>query len=320
MKREAMSVVAVFLLEATSHAQTVPHDSLRLILTTGTTCHTRPDVNSPIAHRYHLGEEISASKSTKDPGGGIWHFDAWEVTGSSPSCWVPATATVPFDRDHPDSGFAAVADHALASGDRATVAKLVEAENFLVDSDAFVENTGRSPIGTSGLLQFRRLLIVERVTSLVTAHTVRDAPLERAWILAHRDMLGFSDPSAMWFVPNELYWKVYDANLGAPWGEELAWHAAQRTPPGDECGADCFLGMIAYGPQQYWTRLPNGRSIGKVLALAIRLADDAIQGIDEEAPTRAAIDGVRSSLARVASPEKQALLDRLARLDRAVKR
>jgi hypothetical protein len=100
----------------------------------------------------------------------------------------------------------------------------------------------------------------------------------------------------------------------------LAWHAAQRTTPGDECGADCFLGMIAYGPQQYWMRLPNGPSIHKVLTLALRLADHAIEGIGEEAPTRKAIDDVRSSLARVDAPEKLALLDRLARLDRAVKR
>jgi hypothetical protein len=56
------------------------------------------------------------------------------------------------------------------------------------------------------------------------------------------------------------------------------------------------------------------------LTLATRLADFAIGGIAEEPPTRAVIDGVRSSLARVGAPGKQAVLDRLARLDRAVKR
>jgi hypothetical protein len=55
------------------------------------------------------------------------------------------------------------------------------------------------------------------------------------------------------------------------------------------------------------------------LTLANKLADEAIAAIEEEPPTRRAIDVVRSSLARVASPEKLALLDRLARLDRAVK-
>ena len=145
---------------------------------------------------------------------------------------------------------------------------------------------------TSGLLQFRRTLSRRAAAALVTAR-VQDAPLERAWILAHRDLLGFAEPDAMWFVPNEHYWKLYDANVGAPWAEELAWHAAQRTPPGDECGADCFLGMIAYGPQQYWTRLPNGRSIHKVLTLALNSLTTRSPAIEEEAPTRKAIDGVR---------------------------
>ena len=49
--------------------------------------------------------------------------------------------------------------------------------------------------------------------------------------------------------------------------------------------ADCFLGMIAYGPHQEWTRLPNGRSIDKVPTFATRLADFAIGGISEEPPT-----------------------------------
>jgi hypothetical protein len=56
-----------------------------------------------------------------------------------------------------------------------------------------------------------------------------------------------------------------------------------------------------------------------VLTLATKLADEAIAAIEEEPPTRAAIGGVRSSLAHVGAPEKPALLDRLARLDRAVK-
>ena len=155
---------------------------------------------------------------------------------------------------------------------------------------------------------------------MVTAFRVQDAPLERAWILAHRDLLGFAEPDAMWFVPNEHYWKLYDANVGAPWAEELAWHAAQRTPPGDECGADCYLGMIAYGPQQYWTRLPNGRSIHKVLTLATqarRRRDRRRSRKRRRLARQSTASGL--SLARVGAPEKLALLDRLARLDRAVK-
>jgi hypothetical protein len=309
-------LVAVSLAARVSAQQ--PSDSLRLIVATGSTCHSRPDPGSPVAERYHLGDVVGASKSTRGLGGRIWYFDSWRVKGTSPTCWVPANLTVAFDRAHPESGFAAVAERVVA-GDSASIEMLTEAENLLVEPNPFDAGIGQSPIATSGLLQFRRLMLVERASRLVTAFSVQDAPLQRSWILAHRDVLAFAEPDAMWFVPNEHYWKIYDANVGAPWAEELAWHAAQRTPPGDECGADCFLGMIAYGPQQYWARLPNGRSIGKVLTLATKLADEAIAGIDEEPPTRPAIDSVRTSLANVRSPAKQALLDRLVRLDRAVK-
>jgi hypothetical protein len=303
---------------ATLHAQPSSPDSLRLIVATGATCHTLPDPGSPIAERYHLGDVVGASKSAKGLGGRTWYFDSWRVKGISPTCWVPANATVPFSREHPEAGFAAIADHVLARGDSSSFETLVEAENFLIEPNPYA-GVGQSPLATSGLLQFRRLQLIDRASRVVTAFRVQDAPLEGAWILAHRDVLGFSEPDAMWFVPNEHLWKLYDANAGTPWAEELAWYAAQRIPPSDECGADCFLGMIGYGPQQYWTRLPNGRSIDKVLALATRLADMAIGGISEQPPTRVAIDGVRSSLARVGAPGKQALLDRLALLDRAVK-
>ena len=292
-------------------------DSLRLIVATGTVCHSLPDPGSPIAGRYHFGDVIGASKSTKGLGGALWYFDSWRVMGISPTCWVRANETVPFDRDHPDAGFAAVVDRVLAR-DSASFETLVEAENYLIEPNHYA-NVGATPLASSGLLQFKRLLLIERAAKLVDAHAVEESPLRRAWVLAHSDYLYFFEPDAMWFIANTKFWALFDANRAAPWAEQLAAFAAQRVPPSDECGADCFLWKISEGPQQYWTRLPNGRSIEKALTLAIQLADYAIQAIDEEAPTRRAIDGVRASLAHVDASGKQALLDRLARLDRAVK-
>ncbi len=318
MKRALAGVVlAAISIPSRLRAQTPAPDSLRLVLMTGATCHSLPDPGSPIAQRYHLGDVIGASKSTRGLGGRIWYFDSWRVMGISPICWLPANVTVPFSREHPESGFAAVASYVFGR-DTASFETLVDAENFLVDPNHY-GGPGDSPLGTSGLLQFRRLQLIERAARLIDAHGLEDAPLKRAWVIAHRDVLYFYEPDAMWFMANERYWALYDANQRAPWAEELASYASQRIPPSDECGSDCFLSKIADGPQQYWTRLPNGPSIRKALALALQLADNAIEAIDEEAPTHAAIDGVRSSLARVGGPEKLALLDRLARLDRAVK-
>jgi len=318
-RASSIAAAAAIAIAAKLHAQTWSPDSLRLVVATGTTCHTLPDPGSPIAERYHLGDVVGASKSTRGLGSRLYYFDSWRVKGISPTCWVPAYTTVPLSREHPESAFAAVAEHVLTGSDSKSFETLVEAENLLVEPNHY-SGMVESPLAKSGLLQFRRLQLIERAARLVDAHTLEDAPVKRAWVLAHRDVLYFYEPDAMWFIANERYWALYDANRVAPWGEELAAYAAQRLPPSDECGSDCFLSMIAEGPQQYWTRLPDGRSIHKVLTLANKLADESIAAIEEEPPTRAAIDGVRSSLTRVGAPEKLALLDRLARLDRAVKR
>jgi len=312
------AVVAATSIASKVRGQSPRPDSLRLVVVSGVTCHSLPDPASPIAQRYHIGDVVGASKSAKGPGGRTWYFDSWRVMGISPTCWLPANVTVPFDRQHPEPGFAGVVQYVLAR-DTASFETLVDAENFLLEPNYYGGGAGESPLATSGLLQFRRLQLIERAASRVDAHSLEDAPVKRAWVIAHRDFLYFFEPDAMWFVANERYWKLYDANRAAPWAEELAAYASQRVPPSDECGSDCFLSMITEGPQQYWTRLPGGPSIRKALSLALELADHAIEAIDEEAPTHASIDTVRSSLAQVASPEKQALLDRLARLDRAVK-
>ncbi|MFI5230525.1 MAG: hypothetical protein ACHQWU_15740 [Gemmatimonadales bacterium] len=316
--RFAVAAIAVAMFVTPAVAQQ-PVDSLRLVVATGSTCHSLPDEQAPIAERYHLGDVVGASKSTRGSGNQTWYFDAWRVMGISPTCWVPASATTPFDPRHHEASFAAVVDRVLARGDSASFESLVEAENFLEAPNPYA-GVDRSPLDGSPLLHFRRLLLIERAASRLDTRRVDDAPLERAWLLAHSDLLVFYDSQAIWHIDPSAYWKLYDANVVAPWADELAWHAAQLDPPGDECGADCYLAWIGYGPQQYWTRRPMGASIDKALVLGARLASDAIGAVGEEPPTRAAIDAVRASLARVESSAKRPLLDRLTQLDRAVKR
>ena len=295
-----------------------PFDSLRLAAVTGAVCYTFPDPDAPIANRYHLGETIGASKSTRGTGGRLYYFDSWRVRGISPTCWVPAYATIPFDRRHPEGAYAAIAERLLARGDSASFEQLVEAENFLIEP---LPNSasGPSPLAESGLVQIRRLMLVDRAASRLDARHVDDEPLERAWILAHHDLLFYFEPDAAWYLRGDAYWAIIDANIGAPWADAVAWYVAQRPSPSDECDADCYLDMIRGGPQQYWIRFPSGTSVHKALDLAIRLAGNAVDGLADGNPTRAAIDRVRASLGRVNAPEKARLLGVLSRLDNFVK-
>ncbi len=168
-----MAVAVSISVAATVNAQTWSPDSLRLIVATGTTCHTLPDPGSPIAERYHLGDVIGASKSAK-LGVRLYYYDSWRIKGISPTRWVTAYVTVPLSREHPESGFAAVAEHVLARGDSVSFETLVEAENFLIEPNHY-SGAVESPLATSGLLQFRRLQLIERAARRVDAHELEDA-------------------------------------------------------------------------------------------------------------------------------------------------
>jgi hypothetical protein len=147
-----------------------------------------------------------------------------------------------------------------------------------------------------------------------------ESPAKAAWIVAHQDLLRFFEPSASWSVDASKFWALFDANRSAPWAEALAWTAAQKLPGADECGADCHLDMIQFGPQKYWTLFPNGPHIGAALARADSMARDGIASVSEDAPTRPRIDSVRASLRQVTAPQKAHLIDLLDQLERFVKR
>src|SRR5207245_1207356 len=114
--------------------------------------------------------------------GDVWYFDEGRA-----SCWVPGPLTAEFVADKPESALLAVADHILRRKDPVMFGEYVDAENLLLN-EGF-----SSSLQSSGLLQFRRLQIVERVTRVPSAlgRIVATDPLKRAWFIAHRDFLRY---------------------------------------------------------------------------------------------------------------------------------
>jgi hypothetical protein len=178
-----------------------------------------------------------------------------------------------------------------------------------------------SALASSGLLQFRRLSIIERAVSLLSATgwVAEREPLKRAWLLSHPDLLKYFSPADSWFLQPETYWSLYDQHADALWAEELAWAAAQLHVPGDECYSYCTLQTVSRTLQQYWTRRPSGASINEAIGKAVPKAKYALQlACEEDSYTpRAFLDQMRSSLADVTVQGKRDLLRLLDELEQA---
>jgi hypothetical protein len=312
----SLAAVAIFGLPATPKAQ-VPTDSPRVVLHTGAGCHANPDAQAALAHRYNIGDTVHANQWTQGMGRRTWYFDSWRVMGISPSCWIDGKETVALDPAHPDAAFGVIADSLLARKD-ATFDDYIE---LIAKFEArpLYGRDGQAIVARYPNIRYKTLVLIDRASQKVTRWSAAESPAQSAWIVAHQDVLTYYEPDARWSVPSSRYWDLLDANRSASWAEELAWTAAMKVPGSDECYADCFLSMIQGGPQQYWTRFPNGKHIVAVLARADSMVTSGLTTAKEEPPTRAFISPVRASLAQVSFPEKTHLLELLSRLERFVK-
>jgi hypothetical protein len=235
------------------------------------------------------------------------------VSGQSSACWVYGPLTTEFAHSNPQPALMAVVDHILHRSDPVRFEDYVAVDNLLTYDYP-------SDLYSSGLLQFRRLSMIERAVSLpaATRRLVAKDPLMRAWFLSHPGPLTFFEPDGRWFLEPETYWDLYEKYKQAPWAEELAGAAAQLFVPRDECFADCVLQVIHRTYQQYWTRLPHGALINEVIGKAAARAKYASQMVCYDAPVpRPFLDAMRTSLAGVTAPGKHEILMSLNELEKA---
>jgi hypothetical protein len=308
-----LSLASGVLLVSSRLLAQAPVNSVRMVLTTETTCHALPDDGSASVERYHAGAIVHSSKSALDEVHRIWYVDSRRV-----DCWVLGAATVAYDPKHPELAYAAIVDHLLARTDDVSFADYAEIQNLLEARDRY-DDKPAAVIQRFPLVRFKSLLLIDKALGHFLWGRTQDDPGKQAWVNAHKNQLYYFEPDGAWYLLASEFWALHDQNKDAPWADDLAWAAARRPQPSDECGADCFLSKVADGPQMYWARHPAGTHIMPALALADTLAAYAIKNAAEDAPTRAMIDSVRVSLARVTAPGKAHLLDQLAKLDRLVK-
>jgi hypothetical protein len=310
--RQLVSALVVLALPRVAVAQ---GSSQRMALEAETKCRVEPDTTAQVVRSYQLGRIIDVERGTLR-GGTLWlSTETVYVSGLHPLCWINGALTVPHDPNHPDSALVALTGRVLRQDVGMRFDDFITVENLLLGRYA-------ATLQESGLLQYRRLLIVEKANAM--RDVLAEKPLEVAWALAHRDVLARDPFAAGLYQLAKPYWDLYDRFQTATWADELAWHAAQLRRPTDECYSDCVLTAgIIEGPMQYWRRLPRGKAIVPAIELAIKTAQYAADLAcydrkerpvsQSESPVPAPLlSEIRSSLALVTVDAKRQLLDRLA--------
>jgi hypothetical protein len=286
----------------------------RMIAGTKVACRSEANSAANLRTRLLIGDVFLIREQSQD---GLWYRGSFQGLDD---CWVSAHLTVEFSTSDPGPAVLAAVDRMLQV-ESATFEDLVETDRL------FHSNTFENSPASSGLLQYRRLALIERAVKSKEAR-LRDAvlrdPWKASWIELHRDVLGVDYFGGGWYVRAEPYWKIYDAHKDAWWADELAWTASQHGYPTDECYSDCVLQLLSATSMQYWARHPNGASIDKAIqagtSMAKYAASLACYDRNPARPNRpsdspvpqALVQQIRESLVPISVPGKADLLAFLA--------
>ncbi len=282
-------------------------------------CRAKPDLAAPTLERILPGQKLWVERQTP-AGQAAWFVDGARSLKDAP-CWVYGPDTVELDESQPGAGWLTMLDRVLAR-DGVKFEEYVEVDNALQPEDSPEE---RNFIAGSGLIQFRRLQMIAKAVWAddMDRRSVMDNPLKLAWILGHKDILGYAEPDGHWYLRKEPYRALLERYKSEPWAEEIAW-ALTPARPGDECYAVCALQRMADGPLWYLSRYPSGAHAHDAMKDAAELAGYAA-GV---ACSPAADDGpipdglvrkLRDGLSKTALPEKPTILRSLDEIERKCK-
>ena len=294
-----------------------------MVIESNAICRVKPAPSAAVVRRLRLGEVIQVSASLQQEGG-RWLSVVFVDGTSEKTCWSSASA-IRFDPVKPENALVILAYQAAKRKDKGRF------EDYATVDRILASKVYAAALASSGLLQFRRLQVIDRAVSSwdATREAVEKEPAKKAWITEREQMLSYFEPGGSWYVPGEMFWKLYEPNKTAPWADELAWTAAQHSPPTDECMTDCVLdAKIIQGPLRYWIRFPHGGYVKEALRGAVEMAtyaagmacgdrDLASPGIPSDSPAPSELlEKIRSSVSELTAPEKRDLLSQLDEAER----
>jgi hypothetical protein len=287
----------------------------RMVIGTGVVCRDEPKTSAKAVHVYQLGDLIAASSESTD-GSGVWYFDEWHVSGQSPTCWIFGPLTTSFTPSNPVPALLAAVDHVLGRP-----SSEVRFEDYVAVENLLGESRFSGVTESSGILQLRRLTIIDRAVSQLNEVRlgIQKEPLKYFWIMSHSKLftVGFGDE---WLILPGQYWRIYNMYKQEPWAEEAAWAAANAHIPADECYASCVLNNLGDTYMLYWMYFPDGTHLNAALDKAAEAAKYAASVAcytpgDAYSVPRELLTEFRNSLQAAASAEKTPLLDYLNQIE-----
>jgi hypothetical protein len=321
--RRALAYGAITVCVCLPALAATPQLELRMVIANEVVCRAEPSVSSPVVRGYAVGDVVHASGAVETEGV-TWYPDRLRASGVRPACWIHGPLTTPIDRSDPEPALLAVADHVLGRTDDVPFEDYVAVENLLLQTGTAPHYDDRV-LASSGLLQLRRLQIVQRAIAdpALSGPGAPRAPLSRAWIFAHRDIVWNFEPAAQWVIRPETYWALFEQYRSEPWAEEIAWAAAKTRVLTDECYEGCVLDGLHRTYARYWTSFPRGTFVDEALTTAFEPARYAaglgcVDGASDR--LRQLLTAIRASLDEVTAPGRRALVEQLDAIERACRR
>jgi hypothetical protein len=284
-------------------------------------CWSRPDLAAARLERILPGERIWGTRRIQ-VGQTTWYAEGGSAS-ASPRCWVYGPGTVELNEEQPGPGWLAMLDHILARED-VKFEEYVEVDNALQEAGDWLPQD-RKAIDESGLIQFRRLQMIERMLGGEDggSDAVNGNPLKRAWILSHKKLVEYSEPSGRWWLRKAPYRELLERYKSEAFEEEIAW-ALTPAEPGDECDSNCMLENIANGPMWYLSRYPAGAHAQTAMKEALEAASQAAgMACSKELPPdwrepvrHEVVQKIRDSLAKITLAGKEEILRSLDEAER----
>ena len=259
----------------------------RVIVDPRAECHADAGADSPAGQRVTVGSVFYAA-AVRSEGPMMWY-----LFGTDPVCWVEGRFTR-ISLGDAAANWTGILEYMNGRKD-ASLAEFIAVDEEL--ARARVDNPR---------VEFRHLQMIQaalRSFDVMLENSYSDA--QAAWLRGHGE---YYDADGLYVLPASAFWKLYDANTGLPWAEEIAWAAASVEPYADDCAAECEIGIIASKDVPYWTRLPSGPHVEALLREAAEVAEYAAEGVCTDLgglPAKAeSVERVRRSLDGVRSPLK----------------
>jgi hypothetical protein len=283
-------------------------------------CRPRPGAAATLQERVLPGEKILVAGQAL-VGTTSWYNDGFR-TLTNRDCWLYGPGTVEFNEEQPGPGWVVMLDHVLARND-VTCEEYVDVDSALQAADSPQD---RKAIEESGLIQFRRFQMIERMLGRDDAgnDAVNGNPLKRAWILGHKDLVRYDEPSGHWVLRSEPYRELLERHKSEAWAEEIAWAIATLASGGDECDSNRMLEYVVDRPVWYLSRYPSGAHAQAAMKDAMETASQAAGMAcsmdlppDWRDPVKHdVVQKIRNALAKIALPGRQEILRSLDEAER----